>query len=352
MFGIELNGEHMTSILSAVFILLYVFLLLILVFFICKKKWCRLTSENLFKQKMFWVVIAVSVFSFLYFGFFSWKDYTPRLDKVGMMTFIEISTFPLLFLAASVPLGAIVTNLHRTYQVEAQLKASEEKNNLDGYYSHNKSYVEIFSKIEDSKPYIKEPKVIGTTVNSLQIIVDKPHGLYKKIYPDSSPKNGPQYNASSEFLRRIGAFIDRYSKSVLKLDGELISNKLNCDLYGNDEDFREVIRNMELILFYLNCNNDIDYKEVIEVNDGDKVKCVKITVLRIRILTSKLRRILIQLLDSIDVTNKNNPELYNKIKNITFPIRDVGVILNDIKFVSNSTKENSNENDEGGGVNR
>ncbi|RWT91174.1 hypothetical protein DN590_19380, partial [Citrobacter freundii] len=140
--------------ISEIGILFYFAILFITLYFFYDNKWYRLTEKSLLEQKLFWLSIGLPLFSFFYFGIFSWWGKTPVLSAHGYARFYEISKFPLMLLASSVPLGAIVNNIHRTIQTETQLLRTENqielvkiKNKSDSFYAHQKSYAEIFKTV-------------------------------------------------------------------------------------------------------------------------------------------------------------------------------------------------------------
>ncbi|PQY63134.1 hypothetical protein C5974_20140 [Cronobacter sakazakii] len=154
-----------------------------------------LNDKNLVKQPLFWSVILVPTLLFLYFGYFSWRGHLPKLDSNGFINFYNISKIPLLLLASSVPLAAMVANLHRTIQTESQINETKKKNSIDLYYSHIKFYTESFSKIPSYELELHPLKK--------EVHLSHHFTLYKIIFPNSSPESNSTTEVNNEILEKI-----------------------------------------------------------------------------------------------------------------------------------------------------
>ncbi|MBJ9324345.1 hypothetical protein I5501_19200 [Citrobacter freundii] len=206
--------------ISEIGILFYFAILFITLYFFYDNKWYRLTEKSLLEQKLFWLSIGLPLFSFFYFGIFSWWGKTPVLSAHGYARFYEISKFPLMLLASSVPLGAIVNNIHRTIQTETQLLRTENqielvkiKNKSDSFYAHQKSYAEIFKTVpsflvsrnfnehNDDKKYI-------------ELSISHPYILYLNIFTLSSIDDGYNKTVSANFINRIERYYREISNSI------------------------------------------------------------------------------------------------------------------------------------------
>lgn len=163
------------------------------------KKWFILTERNLFTQKLFWLSIGYPLFSFIYFGIFSWWGKTPVLNAHGYARFYEISKFPLLLLASAAPLGAIVNNIHRTIQTEKQIEEAKRKNLSDSYYSHFKHVVDYFTNLPAKK--LKLDLHYDNNF-SQEFSISYPVHLYKFIYNENSPSNGI-LNSNQIYMKRL-----------------------------------------------------------------------------------------------------------------------------------------------------
>lgn len=161
-----------------------IFALVLSVFY--KKKWFILTERNLFAQKLFWLSVGFPVFSFFYFGIFSWWGKAPLLNATGYAHFYEISKFPLMILASAVPLGAIINNIHRTIQTEKQITESEKKNKVDLYFNHFKLHAEFFKQIKTTKIECNFTHSDEDFSAIYQLHIKHPLELYRKCYPNSS----------------------------------------------------------------------------------------------------------------------------------------------------------------------
>lgn len=175
--------------------------------------WFKLDDRQLFKQPLFIIVTAYPVYLFILFGAWVWKDYSLSLSSEGYSLFLDISKFPLIILASSVPLGAIVNNIHRTIQTEKQIDESGAKNRNDIYYGHVKFVLDQFDKIKGKKinhdynsvKSISSHQGIAVKTTTLKmessIYIRQPMDLYRKIYKNSSPQKNSNFKVCSDFLR-------------------------------------------------------------------------------------------------------------------------------------------------------
>lgn len=177
--------------------------------------WFKLDDRQLFKQPLFIIVTAYPVYLFMLFGAWIWKGYSLNLSSQGYGLFLEISKFPLIILASSVPLGAIVNNVHRTIQTEKQIDDAGEKNRNDIYYGHVKFILDQFDKIK-GKQMIYDHRLEGSfnisresevkeKVFSIEscIFISQPMDLYRKIYKYSRPQKNSNFMVCQDFLRAL-----------------------------------------------------------------------------------------------------------------------------------------------------
>jgi hypothetical protein len=199
----------------------YILLLILFTLFVAWRKWYILDKRNLFRQKLFWLAVGVPLVSFFYFGAFAWYGKTPVLSAHGYARFYEISKFPLLLLASSVPLASIVNNIHRTIQTEAQIEAAEKKNAIDRHLAHEKNFVEkakellsfdirnVLNANDDLIKYkfpehIYAPDDLEVNIfKTHQLKVTNPYSLYSRIYSDSTIFPSSDYTANIDFLNKI-----------------------------------------------------------------------------------------------------------------------------------------------------
>lgn len=256
----------MTYFESVVGIVIYITLLAILFCLTYLKKWYILNEQNLLEQKLFWLSIGVPILSFIYFGLFSWWGKTPILSAHGYARFYEISKFPLMLLASSVPLGAIVNNIHRTIQTEAQLDRTKhqiellkEKNKSDSFYAHQKSYADIFKTLP--------PFLVGENDDGkikTEISIDYPYILYRNIFTDSSVDNGYNKNISEKFTNNVEKYYDNINKSI-----NAVLNK-KPDTYNQLLFFRQLGINVLLLCRELGINyeNEKSLYQFLDVTDN------------------------------------------------------------------------------------
>lgn len=179
-------------------------------------QWFKLDDRQLLKQPLFIIATAYPVYLFMLFGAWSWKGYSLDLSSVGYSLFLEISKFPLIILASSVPLGAIVNNVHRTIQTEKQIDDAGIKNRNDIYYGHVKFILDQFDKIKGKqieRRYDLVEPVVGSSEKSevktkefmvvACIFIRQPMDLYRKIYKCSRPEAGSSFMVCPDFLRAL-----------------------------------------------------------------------------------------------------------------------------------------------------
>lgn len=192
----------------------YAVAIVILFFVTIWNKWHVLDKRNLVRQKLFWISIAVPIISFLYFGLFAWWGKTPVLSAHGYSRFYEISKFPLLLLASSVPLASIVNNIHRTIQTENQINTAETKNAVDRYLAHEKNFIEKTKEIltlkltiaRDNDGKLTEFK-IGDDKYKLfisdEVKISNPYLLYSKIYNLATMEVSSDFSVNPDILNKI-----------------------------------------------------------------------------------------------------------------------------------------------------
>lgn len=179
-------------------------------------QWYKLDDRQLFNQPLFIIATTYPVYLFVLFGVWSWRGYSLDLSSQGYGLFLEISKFPLIILASSVPLGAIVNNVHRTIQTEKQIDDTGLKNRNDIYYGHVKFILDQFDKIkgkkieriyelvepgnafaENSETQTKEFDIEGC------IFISQPMDLYRRIYKYSRPQTDSSFMVCPDFLREL-----------------------------------------------------------------------------------------------------------------------------------------------------
>ncbi|HEJ0094989.1 TPA: hypothetical protein SLO54_003356 [Citrobacter freundii] len=198
-----------------------------------------LNDKNLVRQPLFWCAIIIPTTLFLYFGLISWKDHGPQLNSDGLINFYNISKIPLLFLASSVPLAAMVANLHRTIQTESQIVETKKKNSIDLYYSHFKFYTESFQKIPSFELNFN---LISKTIRLTQYF-----SLYRKIFPNSNTNLNSSTTINQQFLKELLALWD-------EINSNISSHNIEYQNYSNNkfnykfEALAEKINKIELSL--------------------------------------------------------------------------------------------------------
>lgn len=185
-------------------------------------QWFKLDDRQLFNQPLFIIATSYPVYLFVLFGVWSWQGYSLDLSSQGYGLFLEISKFPLIILASSVPLGAIVNNVHRTIQTEKQIDDAGLKNRNDIYYGHVKFILDQFDKIKGKKidriyelvepgNALDENSEATTKEFNIEacIFIGQPMDLYRRIYKYSRPKTDSSFMVCPDFLRELH---DEWSK--------------------------------------------------------------------------------------------------------------------------------------------
>jgi hypothetical protein len=191
-----------------------------------------LNDENLVRQPLFWSAIIAPTVLFFYFGYFSWSDHSPQLDSNGLINFYNISKIPLLLLASSVPLAAMISNLHRTIQTESQINETKKKNSNDLYYSHFKFYTESFSKIPTYELELSPLKK--------EIHLSHHFKLYREIFPNATPLNELATETNNDYFNEL-------LKHWMDINELLKEHNFEYDIYLNNKASYNFVKIPELI---------------------------------------------------------------------------------------------------------
>ncbi|HHN8431879.1 TPA: hypothetical protein ACRRXA_001908 [Morganella morganii] len=156
-------------------------------------KYFEMNEKPLTSQTLFWLAIIIPFASFCYFGYFSWYGKPFLFNAEGFERFIKISALPLGLLSLSIPFSAIVNNIHRTIQTNAQINSVNIKNNSDIYYSHRKNTMDYFNalgKIDvEFHTSFKDNYVKNRMDIKLSMRIDDSFKLYHTLFPYSHPHN-------------------------------------------------------------------------------------------------------------------------------------------------------------------
>ncbi|VVT53868.1 hypothetical protein UYSO10_4927 [Kosakonia radicincitans] len=196
-----------------------------------------LNADNLVRQPLFWASIVAPLALFLYFGFFSWSGHNPQLDSNGLTNFYNISKIPLLFLASSVPLAAMVSNLHRTIQTETQIIETKKKNISDLYYSHFKFYTESFSKVPTYKLELSNLKK--------EVHLSHHFNLYRLIFPNYNPTENATTEVNHNYFDDLFSLWDNVNELLKQHNSEYNNYLKNKNSY-NFPNLPEIINKIEI----------------------------------------------------------------------------------------------------------
>ncbi|WP_407905445.1 hypothetical protein [Escherichia coli] len=220
--------------------IVYVSVLIIFGFFFIKRRYYKLDHKSLLEQPLFWVSIGVPLATCIFLGLLVWVDkwHSFSLTSLGYKRFIELSTLPLLILAAAVPLASIVNNIHRTIQTEKQITEAEKKNKTDGYYAHAKFQTDYLKSLPETELKTKIIQSNGKeSEDSKTFKITYPLSLYKKLYPKCSPTSGAEYEANKHHTALI-------LKSWMNINGILKDlNEIKNEIkYGQLDDMKILLK--------------------------------------------------------------------------------------------------------------
>lgn len=208
-------------------------------------KYFEMDEKPLTSQTLFWLAISMPFFSFCYFGAFSWYGKPILFNADGFERFIKISTLPLGLLSLSIPLTAVINNIHRTIQTNKQIEETTKKNISDLYYSHKKFFFESMKDIVyiDKSIEVKLSRYTGykelnsvVLITNINLKIKKYHYLYDSIYKSKPYNYDPSINV--EYMDAIASAIDNIDKTL--------SYYINKGYYNKDT-FNQVD--------YAHCNN-------------------------------------------------------------------------------------------------
>nr|ELR5199731.1 hypothetical protein [Providencia rettgeri] len=144
-------------------------------FFKLQKKSCCLFFKNIYldesslhQQPLFWLLISLPVIVSITLWSIISSEYKLEWTANGYAGLIKYSQLPLMMLALSPILGAFVISAHRSFQTDIQIKTTkkqikltEEKNQIDIYFSKRKFALEQLGLFETKyKEKIFQPNVI------------------------------------------------------------------------------------------------------------------------------------------------------------------------------------------------
>ncbi|HGN1344095.1 TPA: hypothetical protein ACKRMM_005936 [Pseudomonas aeruginosa] len=179
-----------------------------------KKIILKLTSEPLYKQRLFQLAIIIPIILFFIFEIPLMMSANFSFTIPAFKYFVESSTLAFLLLSLCIPSVAIVMYMHRTVQtheqisltqtqinnVNIQLKLIQDKNNADLYFSHNKYISDIILSLPKYKTKFLnskgEPEVFESGIMSASHI-------YTQVYKNFDPKSEFNIDVNSNFPQRI-----------------------------------------------------------------------------------------------------------------------------------------------------
>ena len=168
--------------------------------------WLKLDDDNLLKQPLFIASILTPLYNFLIYGLWSWRGHKIEFTSDGFSNFLNITKLPLILLASSVPLAAIVNNIHRTIQTKKQIKLAEANNLGSSYYTQQKHVVDIFNNFPEYKIGNEKTKDYDDYNFSKKLKIKYPHRIFKRMYAKSNVISGPSYAVGADIKLTIRFF--------------------------------------------------------------------------------------------------------------------------------------------------
>lgn len=310
-----------------IFVLFSIFHILGVVVIFYYFNWLKLNEKNLLKQPLFIASIIIPLEMFILYGLWAWKGHSLDFTSEGFNQFLDISKLPLLILASSVPLASIVNNIHRTTQTENQIEKTQkqinlviEKNKTDSYYSHLKSYADIFKTLPAFK-ISRLNKNDGST-EYIELSVVHPYTLYKNIFKSSSIDNGYSTTVEDGFIKKTKHLYNKINKSLtskntthdIQLSNlQLIESHIIelCRLLGIDYKYQEHL----FLIIFENPKHNI---ESITISYSDEKQ--------LKQMLWGLRNILIELYILID----EDPNIFLASKNTSNVIPDYALYFENL----------------------
>ncbi|KZP61099.1 hypothetical protein A3N37_18150 [Enterobacter ludwigii] len=229
-----------------------------------------MNEQPLSEQLLFKAAVRVPLISFIFFGWFAWSGHPPSFTSKGFSNFIERGKLPLGLLSLSIPFLAVINNIHRTIQTDAQIKESKKKNLSDLFYSHQKNTIEYFST------HVKYTMTAGNVQQNSHeerlIKVKHAYKLYQKLFPNSSPSNN-DFTLSEKYIESIKLVWVKIDSLLNEDNYKYIKNKKRyykeCqakNIYSLELCIRKLIKK-----FYL---DDIKFKYTHVIHEYQKYKLV------------------------------------------------------------------------------
>ncbi|MDK9605352.1 hypothetical protein [Lelliottia wanjuensis] len=204
---------------------LFSIVFLIVVFY--SFSWLKLDDDNLLKQPLFIASILVPLHTFLVYGLWVWKDHNIAFTSDGFSNFLNITKLPLIILASSAPLAAIVNNIHRTIQTKKQIRIAEANNLGSSFHTQQKHLIDIFNNFPEYKIGNEKTEGYDGLNFSKKLKIKYPRRIFKRMYTKSNVISGPSYTTGAE----IKLFIRFFWNEVESIINETINNNEEYDFY-------------------------------------------------------------------------------------------------------------------------
>lgn len=237
------------TLTSVILLFLFISYLAIEIKLTIKNKAFQMNAEPLTKQYLFKQSIRVPCCSALFFGVLSWFGHLPKFDSEGFTNFILISKLPIGMLSLTIPFVAVVNNIHRTIQTNAQIEAAQKKNLSDSYYSHFKHITDYFTNLPK-----RSLGITATNNNDInyEYYITYPVHLYNFIFKDNSPNTGI-CNSQKEYTKKLSDTFFELASECNKLTAAHINR-------GEYDTPFDTIREQAIALFKVECKLDILHK--------------------------------------------------------------------------------------------
>ncbi|PHH46188.1 hypothetical protein CRX51_10665 [Pluralibacter gergoviae] len=130
----------------------------------------------------------------------------------------------------------------------------------------------------------------------------------------------------------IEKLADDFLESVKKIDHNVLQLKLNNGIHRKDEHFEKVRLDLLTLCTYLYIEDDISDLNLLDMEAKNRKVCLKLSMLRLRIMCIKVNMAIVQILDILGVNKKSHPELYVKITALRGCVKEPLSILDKINW--------------------
>lgn len=134
-----------------------------------------------------------------------WFKTEFNFSSEGYNNFLDLYKLPIAVLSLSIPLAAITSHIHRTFQTASQINITNKKNDADRFFSHQKFIIDNLKELKSKDFTFKS--------ENDNLSIETPASLYRKLFPLSSHINGINTTGHAEFIEGV----QRHLKNISQL---------------------------------------------------------------------------------------------------------------------------------------